>query len=168
MTLFKPPTSPRQSCIRSSSQRECSFVVKMETTSLDDGNDSEFPWIEPGEPLEKDLALILGGLRSANAAAAEVACQIQDYYRNTYLLSDSLMKLEDDKGLGGFLYRLFELIFALARHIPYNHRLQDVLVQFIIRLRKLPPKEVETWNVRQPPPPRLALTYNKQGELSCG
>jgi hypothetical protein len=57
------------------------------------------------------------------------------------------MRFEDDKGMGGFLDRLYDLIYDLARLIPFNNSLQDVLIQLIMELRNLPPKPFKIWNV---------------------
>ncbi|KAK7937804.1 uncharacterized protein PG986_014672 [Apiospora aurea] len=75
----------------------------------------------------------------------EAAQQVDDLYSNEYLPSDPLMKFQDDKGMGGFLSCLYEMVFDLARAIPHEDDLQDRLVQFLVELAKLPTEEVKIW-----------------------
>ena len=89
-------------------------------------------------------------ISKCDPAAPETALRIVTYYWENYLPSDPLMKFEDDKGIAGFLNHLYELVFAMARLIPYNDSRQDMLVQLILELRKLPAKPFKIWNVRWP------------------
>lgn len=57
------------------------------------------------------------------------------------------MKFLDDKGIGEFLTNFYELVFDLARLIPYDNSNQEKLVQLILELRKLPPKQFKIWKV---------------------
>ena len=57
------------------------------------------------------------------------------------------MRLQDDKGMGGYLNSLYEMVFDLARAIPYNHDLQKQLLQFLHELTQLPTRNVKIWNV---------------------
>lgn len=125
---------------------------------LHTGNSAE-PWIEflddeivnadPDTP-EHDLPKIFRqALLSENESSpSETAKQIDTYYQETYLPSDPLLRFQDDKGMSGFLNSIYDLVFELATVIPYHHHLQNVLVEFIAALRKLPPKQCKIWDVR--------------------
>ena len=60
------------------------------------------------------------------------------------------MRFYDDKGMESFLWALYQVIFDLARLIPYNDLKQTALVQLILELRKLPPKQFKIWKVQSP------------------
>ncbi|KAK8022594.1 hypothetical protein PG993_013361 [Apiospora rasikravindrae] len=131
-------------------------AVDMKTTHLDAKNGtSGSPWTQClDEILEMDPDGIETGLSEvlrrllasqSDAAPAEAAQQIDDLYSNDYLPSDPLMRFQDDKGMGGFLSCLYEMVFDLARAIPYENDLQGRLVQFLVELAKLPTKEVKIW-----------------------
>ncbi|KAK1969656.1 hypothetical protein LY78DRAFT_653834 [Colletotrichum sublineola] len=115
------------------------------------------PWIQfldrelsqsTPENVENGLCQIFRHLfTSPNASAAtEAAQQVDGYYRDVYLPSDPFLKFLDDKGTAGFLNTLYELVFDLARVVPYDHELQQLLVQFLIELVKLPTREVKIWD----------------------
>ena len=86
-----------------------------------------------------------------NSAPADTARRIDTYYWEEYLPSDPLLRFQDDKGIGGFLNFLYELVFDMARLVPYDDSKQDQLLQLIFELRQLPPKPFKIWNVRCPP-----------------
>lgn len=88
-------------------------------------------------------------LSDGDSTAADTARRIDDFYEQVYLPSDPLMKFEDGQGIGAFLVGFYELIFALARFIPYNSSDQDKLVRLIQELRKLPPRQLRIWEVCQ-------------------
>ncbi|KAL1970741.1 hypothetical protein VTN77DRAFT_2575 [Rasamsonia byssochlamydoides] len=48
--------------------------------------------------------------------------------------------------MANFLSILYELVFDMARLLPYTDARQDTLVQLILELRKLPPKPCRIWN----------------------
>lgn len=100
--------------------------------------------------ISKILRQMLSSSLQDDFTPAEAARQIDDYYQNNYLPSDPLMKFQDDKGMGGFLSGLYEMVFDLARAIPHDDELQNCLVQFLIELTKLPTKEVKIWGVHCP------------------
>ncbi|KDN66824.1 hypothetical protein CSUB01_03007 [Colletotrichum sublineola] len=115
------------------------------------------PWIQfldrelsqsTPEDVENGLCQIFRHLfTSPNASAAtEAAQQVDGYYRDVYLPSDPFLKFLDDKGTAGFLNTLYELVFDLARVVPYDHEQQQLLVQFLIELVKLPTREVKIWD----------------------
>lgn len=77
----------------------------------------------------------------------QAAQKLDDYYWNTYLPSDPLMKYTEDKGAPTYLTSVYEYICDTARQLPYNDCLQDKMVQVIVELRKLPPKPFKIWGV---------------------
>ena len=89
-------------------------------------------------------------ISTSDLAALDTALRIDTYYWEYHLPSDPLMKFEEDKGIAGFLNHLYELVFDVARLIPYSDPRQDMLVQLILELRKLPAKPFKIWNVRWP------------------
>lgn len=89
-------------------------------------------------------------MSTSDPAAPDTALRIDTYYWKIYLPSDPLMKFKEDKGIAGFLYYLYELVFDMARLVPYYDPKQDMLVQLILELRKLPAKTFKIWNVRWP------------------
>ncbi|KAI2616247.1 hypothetical protein GGR54DRAFT_641672 [Hypoxylon sp. NC1633] len=87
-------------------------------------------------------------LRSGKESSpAETVLKIDSCYEETYSPSDPLLRFQDDRALVYYLYYLYVLIFEVVLSIPHNHDLQDVLVEVLVELRKLPPKHVEIWNV---------------------
>ena len=145
-----------------------------------EGNvNSEQPWIAFLDaqvaasdlyPVEYSLFKLLRSvlLSTDQAAIAEAAQHIDSYYHDEYLPYDPLMRFEDDKGVGGFLNSLYELIYDLARLIPFNNSQQDVLIQLIVELRNLPPKPFKIWNVCLSMPLAENYTYRKPiGRLPC-
>ena len=88
-------------------------------------------------------------LSDGDSTATDTARLIDNFYGQVYLPSDPLMKFEDGQGIETFLVGFYELIFALARFIPYNSSDQDKVVQLMLELRKLPPKQLRIWEVCQ-------------------
>jgi hypothetical protein len=116
------------------------------------------PWVvylddeieESGEDSsEDDLSKIMKRLllSTSENAAADAAREFDEYYSQQFLPSDPLMKFSDDKGMGAYLWGLYQLIFDMGRLVPYNDTKQTNLVQLIVELRKLPPKTFKIWNV---------------------
>lgn len=102
------------------------------------------------------------------AAAEEAARRIHADYCDVYLSSDPLMKGLNDRGMAGFLSRLYELVFALARLVGYDDDRQDALLETILQLRKLPPQSLKIWDVSRPTPVSLGLLANmRTGGLHC-
>lgn len=86
-------------------------------------------------------------LSDGDSTAAETASRIAGVYDEDYLPSDPLMKYEDDKGMGGFLSDFYDVIFTLARLLPYHSSNQDKVVRVMVELRKLPPRPFKIWEV---------------------
>ena len=55
-----------------------------------------------------------------DSVAADISRLIDTYYWGNLLPSDPLMRFQDDKGMGGYLNCLWELIFDIAKRVPYN------------------------------------------------
>jgi len=70
-------------------------------------------------------------------------------YSKNFLTADPLVKFKDDKGMEGYLWTLYQLIFDMGRLIPFNDTKQAKLVKLILELRNLPPKTFKIWNVCQ-------------------
>ncbi|KAI9772821.1 MAG: hypothetical protein M1840_008703 [Geoglossum simile] len=94
-------------------------------------------------------------LSTDESRAAGAARRIDTYYRDEYLSSDPLLKFSDNKGMASFLNSLYELVFDVARLIPYRDAEQDNLIRVIVELRKLPPKAYKIWD-------EDALVYTKE------
>ncbi len=82
-----------------------------------------------------------------DSAAADTAHRIDNYYEQEVLAGDPLMRFKEDKGMGGYISAFCEVVFTLARLIPYNSPHQDKLILFLLELRKLPPKHFKIWGV---------------------
>jgi hypothetical protein len=103
---------------------------------------------EEGTP-DYDIATIIEGLLlngNDHTAVADAARQIDMYYSSVFLPLDPLIKL-DDEGMASLLSTLYNLIFEVARLISYKDSRQDTLVELILELRKLPPKQIKIYNV---------------------
>lgn len=101
------------------------------------------------EGVENAFAVVLKDflLSDGDPTAAETAHEIDDLYTQEYLPSDPLLKFSDDQGMEGFLGDFYQIFFTLARLIPYDNSKQDRLIQVILELRKLPPKQFKIWKV---------------------
>ena len=93
------------------------------------------------EPVIDSIGSVLKSLllSPSETTAADAARLINAVHWEKMLPSDPLMRFLDDKGIGGFLGCLWELVFDIAKRIPYNDPGQDSLTQLILELRKLPP-----------------------------
>lgn len=117
--------------------------------------DSDQPWVvfldgEIADPTsDQELAQVLkrAFLSDEESAPAQAAQQIDALYEKEFLPSDPLMRFQDDKGMAGFLNNLYWFVTELALVIPYNHSGQDILVNILVELRKLPTKQFKIWNV---------------------
>ncbi len=117
-------------------------------------NVGEEPWItqldkeidilgEEGS-LDYDLAIILKQLilSDGDSTAADIARKIDNYYDQQFRPSDPLMRFEDDQGMGSFLFAFWQTVcISFARVIPYNNNNQEKLVQLVLELQKLPPRQ---------------------------
>lgn len=94
--------------------------------------------------LDYDLAIILKQLflSDGDSTAADIARKIDNYYDQQFRPSDPLMRFQDDQGMGSFLFAFWEVVYiAFTRVIPYNNNNQEKLVQLVLELRKLPPRQ---------------------------
>jgi len=96
--------------------------------------------VEEGIAIMLKDFLLSNGITTANS----MAHQIDTFYKQ-YLESDPLMKYEDDQGMEGFLSGFYDVVFTLAKFIPYNSTKQDNLVQLILELRQLPSRKIKLW-----------------------
>lgn len=95
-----------------------------------------------------ELAKILKRLLAENdITPQEAAHQIDAFYEDDFLPSQPTFQKEKAKGMINFLGVLDELICGLGRVLHYNDARQDALIQLILELRKLPPRQVEIWEV---------------------
>lgn len=94
--------------------------------------------------LEYDLAIILKQLflSDGDSTAADIARKIDNYYDQQFRPSDPLMRFQDDQGMQSFLFAFWQAVYiAFARVIPYNNNNQEKLVQLVLELQKLPPRQ---------------------------
>lgn len=97
---------------------------------------------------EIDIARVLKQfLLSDGHSSTDTARRIDDSYEQQFLPSDPLMKFKDDQGMEGFLSCFYEVVFTLARLIPYHSSMQEKLIELILELRKLPPRPSKIWKV---------------------
>ncbi|KAL8722778.1 MAG: hypothetical protein Q9225_000789 [Loekoesia sp. 1 TL-2023] len=85
-------------------------------------------------------------LSDGDLAAANTVHQIDSFYQQEYLTSDPLLKFKDDQGMERFLNGFFEAVFTLASLLPYADPNQGKLVNLLLELRKLPPRQLRIWN----------------------
>lgn len=104
---------------------------------------------EHGAAHEDPLLMMLKDflLSDGDITAADTAHRINDFYTQEYFPSDPLMRFQEDRGMGGFLSGFWDAVFTLGRLIPYNSSKQEKLVQLILKLRKLPPRQFRIWKV---------------------
>ncbi|KAH8589746.1 hypothetical protein B0O99DRAFT_676542 [Bisporella sp. PMI_857] len=100
-------------------------------------------------PVARDIGAILRSflLSPSESTAMDTARLVNASYWEKLLLSDPLIRFQDDKGMGGFLNCLWELVFDIARRVSYNDPTQDYFIQFILELRKPLPKHFKIWEV---------------------
>ena len=89
-------------------------------------------------------------LSTSETAARDTAAAIDAYYEKEFFPSDPLMRFEEDKGMTSFLLELWEIVFSLARVIPYDDDAQVTLVNLILELYKLPTRSHKVFDVRIP------------------
>jgi hypothetical protein len=111
-------------------------------------------------------------LTSDHRVVADVARRIDAYYAVEFWpFLDPLAKFTEDKGMAGYLNAVYSLVFDLARLIPYKDSRQDMLVELILELRKLPPKPFKIWGVCYyifiNYPLSSALTFVARGSALC-
>lgn len=103
-----------------------------------------------GEPLQ--IPSILLGLLTTYPGgdamtAREAARRIDAEYRDVYIPSDPLLRGLEDKGMAGFLGRVYDLVLSVSRLVDCDDARQDALVRFLGELRKLPPTAFKIWGV---------------------
>jgi len=93
----------------------------------------------------RDLLL----LAAPGTTPADAARRIHQAYTDAQLASDPLVRFQGDDGIAGFLDKLYELVFDLARFATYGAARQDLLVEVLLELRKLPAsdKPQRIWDV---------------------
>lgn len=112
----------------------------------------EFTYCEKGT-VEHDIASIIqgmllsGGGSNGDNAACTVAHQINSYYWDRNLDSGPLFQFQGDNAFPDVLSVVYTVILDVAPLIHYNGVKQEVLVQLLLELRKIPPKLVKAWNV---------------------
>lgn len=108
--------------------------------------DEEYTSCEEGT-LEHDLAVIIRNLLLSNDDAAQAAQRIDAYYWQKNLDSGPLFKFQKDWGILDFLEFVYEIVLDMALRLPHDDNFrQDALVQFIVELRRIPPKSFTRWN----------------------
>ena len=97
----------------------------------------------------KSLAKILLDtlLSTAESRAADGAHRIDSCFRDD-AASNPLLGILEGKGMNPCLHELYTLVFDTACLIPYLDPIQDILVQLIVELHKLPPKPRTISDVR--------------------
>uniref|UniRef100_A0A093VFL7 Uncharacterized protein n=1 Tax=Talaromyces marneffei PM1 TaxID=1077442 RepID=A0A093VFL7_TALMA len=78
----------------------------------------------------------------------EAAQQIDAFYAGDFLFSQPIFQKEKAKGMINFLGGLDALICGLGRILRYDDCRQDALVQMLLELHKLPPRQVKIWDER--------------------
>lgn len=90
-----------------------------------------------------ELAYILKRLIAEDGITPqEAAQQIDSYYEDDLLPSQPILQKEKAKGMINLLGALDDLICGLGSVLHYNDVRQDALIQLILELRKLPPRQV--------------------------
>lgn len=77
----------------------------------------------------------------------EAAQQIDSYYEDDLLPSQPILQREKARGMVNLLGALDDLICDLGSVLHYDDVRQDDLIQLILELRKLPPRQVVIGNV---------------------
>lgn len=148
------------------------------TDSFDRRNNRKVkPWInfldnemgqERGDdPVSYFLAEVIRRiLLSTKSRTLEAAELIDSYYWYDYLASNPLAKSFGDNGTAAFLGAFYRLVFDTAMLIPSAGPDQDVLVQLLVELHRLPPPSCRLWNVRYSlPRSQVAISYLTGGWL---
>lgn len=95
-----------------------------------------------------ELSNILKRLLVENGVTPhDAAQQIDSFYEHQFLPSQPIFQKQKAKGMIEFLGALDVLICDLGRLLHYDDVRQDALIQLILELRKLPPRQVEIWGV---------------------
>ncbi|RAO74256.1 uncharacterized protein BHQ10_010268 [Talaromyces amestolkiae] len=90
-----------------------------------------------------ELAYILKRLIAEDGITPQGAAQqIDSYYEDDLLPSQPILQKEKAKGMINLLGALDDLICGLGSVLHYNDVRQDALIQLILELRKLPPRQV--------------------------
>lgn len=100
-----------------------------------------------------ELANILKRLMAENGITPqEAAQQIDSYYEDDLLPSQPILQREKAKGMINLLSALDDLICGLGSALRYDDARQDALIQLILELRKLPPRQVVIGDVSRSTP----------------
>lgn len=96
-----------------------------------------------------ELANILKRLLVENGITPqEAAQQIDSFYEHDWLpIQPMWVRKKKTKGMSDFLATPYDLICDLGRVLHYDDVRQNTLIQLILELRKLPPRQVEIWEV---------------------
>ena len=146
---------------RSTSHRHTMEAIGLLQSGSNDGPepwtkylDGEMAETKRDDPVSYRLAeIIRDTLLSTNETrAAEAAQRIDSYYRYEYLVTDPFMRFLQGRGTAPFLCHLYGLVLEVASVIPSGVPHQDVLIQLLGELHKLPPTSCMLWNVRYSPP----------------
>lgn len=102
------------------------------------------------ENLDPGLFNILKDLLQVDSTItlAEGARLIDTYYWETFLPADPLAKFQEGKGMEAFLFHIHWAMADLAKHLHYDDSRQEMLMQVVSELRKLPPKTLKVFGVR--------------------
>lgn len=124
------------------------------------GSTDQKPWIalfdedDLGEgTCQHDLSIIVKDYILSDeegSIAMKTAHRIQDYYDQEFRFADPISRHRfwGHPDLGAFLNELFEILYRLARLIPYNDPTQEKLLLLISALRELPPRPHTIHGVR--------------------
>ena len=99
-------------------------------------------------PAAKRIGTAFRSLLLGENTAADTARRIDASYEEQLLSAHSMAINQDDEGMGGSLDYLWGLLCDIAMRVPYNDPSQNLLIQFIVELRKLLPKSSDVPEVR--------------------
>lgn len=114
--------------------------------------DEEIKNSDADSPVRNDLLSNLKNLFLSDCGTQDIvdaANQIDSYYYNTYVDLDPLRKFSEDK-MAHYLPTVYGSIFDLARNTGYEDSRNDILIQLIRELHKLPAKTFRIWGVSFP------------------
>ncbi|KAH0555662.1 hypothetical protein GP486_006395 [Trichoglossum hirsutum] len=90
---------------------------------------------------EHSIALLLHNYLLSDVILEATANKIDDACEK-FFQYDPLLKFEDDKGMGSFFSGFYNVLFTLAKHIPYGSERQNDLAKVLSELRMLPLRAV--------------------------
>lgn len=127
------------------------------------GSTDQKPWIaifdeeddDPGEgTCQHDLRIIIVKdyilSDEDGSTAMKTAHRIQEYYDPNFRFADPINRhrFHGHPDMEAFVGEVYEIIYRLARVIPYNDPTQEKLLLLVSALRELPPTTYKIWNVR--------------------